>query len=139
MNADEIKPGYRVTITTWENDADNYKLVIKDGLSFDEVKFIADLCTMHEGELGNMFEPSDEERDEYLSVLRTLATKNNASSFIEDLNQLADDFEFEDVMRDYLMELGFAGGDFYSRVVDSFTVHYIPTVIKLDNVTEQFM
>lgn len=29
----KIKAGYRLTVTSWENDADNYRTVSVDGLS----------------------------------------------------------------------------------------------------------
>lgn len=35
----DIKPGYMIKITTWENDGDNYNTVSKEGLTADEARF----------------------------------------------------------------------------------------------------
>ncbi len=35
----EIQPGYLLKVTTWENDADNYRTIELDGLSESDVQF----------------------------------------------------------------------------------------------------
>lgn len=56
---DTIPAGYSLSVKTWENDGDNYKTVIKYGLSFTEAKFLIDICKMFisksEGGFGNIY------------------------------------------------------------------------------------
>lgn len=64
-----IKEGYRISVTTWENDGDNYKTKAFDGLTLLQTKFVYMLCLVcrsrnsrhDETCIGNMYDPSDDE------------------------------------------------------------------------------
>ncbi len=43
-----IKPGYMIQITSWENDADNYRTIVKDGLSVTVAKFFVEFAKLFE-------------------------------------------------------------------------------------------
>jgi hypothetical protein len=41
-----LKPGYLLKITTWENDGDNYNTKELHGLSEMETNFVIDVCEL---------------------------------------------------------------------------------------------
>lgn len=47
MSKETIIPaGYRLSVTSWANDADNYKNEMVEGLTLDEVKFRVDFIKL---------------------------------------------------------------------------------------------
>ncbi len=69
----EIKAGYRLTVTSWENDGDNYNTKSQDGLTKEESVFLVELITLFKSRhnrhglsrtFGNMYDPSDKEIEE---------------------------------------------------------------------------
>ena len=75
MNKFTIIPaGYRVTIMSWENDFDAHRTVTKSGLSFDEVKFHLELCSLLEIEQhGNMLDGENDE--DYIAAIADVVEK----------------------------------------------------------------
>ena len=67
--------GYRLTVTTWENDADNYNTKTIEGLTFLETKFYVGFCKLfgsscnNEG-IGNMYDPNDAEIEKFKTVVK---------------------------------------------------------------------
>ena len=67
-----IKAGYRITVTSWENDADYYNTNTVDGLDEQETKFHVDLLKLIAGSncndstvFGNMYDPRDSKLEEF--------------------------------------------------------------------------
>lgn len=143
-----ILAGYRITVTTWENDADNFKTASKDGLTENQVRFYADVCkrmkskNQQNGHFGNMYEPDEAERDAFCRFLNETVEKNGG------ILQILPDTEEEDIpgcngdfsdwLADSLWDLGLMGGDFYTHVCSKFVVTYIQHEINLPDVTSKF-
>ena len=129
-----IKKGYRMTIISWENDADNYRREVLEGLSEDEVKFYLELCKLHvskngrAGGFGNAYE-YESISGKHEEAMLTLAQKyQEVLKFIE---------PNYDMMMDYLyMCLG--DGEFYTRVFESVKIEYVPHDIHIEDVTDRF-
>jgi hypothetical protein len=51
---------------------------------------------------------------------------------------MQDEHAARDVVIELLHQVGLTGGEFYTRIVDSFKVERIPAPIVLDDVTDQF-
>lgn len=140
----KIKAGYRIEVVTWENDADHYKTKSVDGLSEDEVAEIVKYLKLFkksdwEGGLGNAYDPSDSFIDRYIKTLQELYEANKP---VWDELLGAEEGEIEDFsewVADCVgHELGVHGGDFFTRVVEEFTISYTPVEIVLEDVSEKF-
>lgn len=149
-----IPAGYRVTIESWENDADNYKTKIVEGLQKPSVEFLIDFAKLFHSRNnwngpkghGNMYDPHANElnnfREAYVEVIKKHIAKDTEQTLLqyfwdEDNNKLYDD-QHDGVM-ELAYELGLSGGDFYTRVFESAKVEYIPNEIILQDVTEEFV
>lgn len=132
-----INAGYRVHVTSWENDADNYQTKIVDGLSEPEVNFVVKLCKLHYSQnrfsecFGNMYEPSKGEIEEYKEAIGSLLD--------EFVNDIRIDYQSFDAVSGLLYELGLNDTEFYTRVFESIVIEFIPEKIILEDVTAQFM
>ena len=149
-----IPAGYRVSITSWENDADNYKTEFMEGLQKSSVEFLIDFAKLFysrhnyhdlEGH-GNMYDPSANElksfREACVEVINNHINKDTESNLLqyfwdEDNGGLYEDQH--DGIMELAYELGLTGGDFFTRVFESAKVEYIPTEIVLQDVTEEFV
>jgi hypothetical protein len=149
-----IPAGYRVTIESWENDADNYKTKVVEGLNESSVKFIIDFVKLFYSKnnyhgpkgFGNIYDPSDKELKELAEAYNLVInkhinkdTENNVRQYFWDDD--ADGFyeDHHDGVFDLAYDLGLSGGcDFFTRVLDSFKVEHVPVEIILQDVTEEF-
>lgn len=147
-----IPAGYRLTVDSWENDADNGKTEILSGLSKEQVQFFTDLCKLHSksswelGYYGNMYEPSEDEVENHVKVMQDVVSKY--PSLQKDMEQLflkeeTYEGENQDTIRefffDYLYDLGLTGTDYHTRVCERYTVEYVPMDIIIPDVTEEFV
>ncbi len=143
-----IKKGYRFTLKTWENDADNYNTVTLEGLSVEVVKFYVELAKLHKSKnyhnncFGNMYDPRESERAAYMQAMADLC-RNHLTA----LKEINDDFEeswlddeegIEDVIHGVTYDLGLSGTDFYTRVTDTFKIEFVPQDIFIEDVTLAF-
>jgi hypothetical protein len=147
-----IKAGYRLTVTTWENDGDNYNTEIKEGLEKAEVYFLTDILKLFDrsswngpSDFGNMYEPSDDEIYRLAVAIRSVAVKHeewvkaNAEWLLDEIPEDEDGRpEYMDGAYDFLYDLGIGSGEFYTRVCESFKVEYTPNDIQLQDVTAEF-
>lgn len=139
-----IKAGYRITVTSWENDGGNYKTITKDGFDEGETKLIVDLMKLLDSEnrnpecFGNMYDPSDAELEKFEEALQKLFNKHNIDYMDDTDHEYAD----ESPATDYAMEVyidKFTGcGEFFTRVVESIKVEYIPQDIHIEDVSDKF-
>lgn len=149
-----IPAGYRVTITSWENDADNSQTKIMEGLQKSSVEFLIDFAKLFYSQNnwngpkghGNMYAPDEGElvvfAEAYEAVIKKHINQNTEPSLLQyfwdkDNNEFYED-QHDGVM-ELAYELGLSGGDFYTRVFESAKVEYIPTEIVLQDVTEEFV
>lgn len=142
-----IKKGFRVTVTSWENDADNYNSGELQGLSHPEAAFIVDFVKLFSSQndhtnrgIGNMYCPDSGEMAEAEARVMAVVQKHRATiEGSETFKYFLYEGEFnEDGWRDYAYDLTLSGGEFYTRVMDSFTVEFIAQDIVLEDVTQEF-
>jgi hypothetical protein len=144
-----IKKGFRVTVETWENDADNYNSGSVEGLSRQEAAFLVDFVKLfrsknnhHSRGIGNMYDPNDSEIEKAFERVKEVVEKHrNTVEDSEEIKQYFFDDEgdvCEDGWVEYADELTLSGGEFYTRVMDSYKVEFIPEDIVLDDVTREF-
>lgn len=145
-----IKAGYRVTITSWENDADNYNTKIIEGLTLDQAKFYVDFAKLFtksgwEGGIGNLCGTNDQEIAKAYAQIEPLAIKYACA--IQSLN-IFDQDTFDAAVRigdaaDMLMELaydiGLTCGEYWTRFCEDIKVELVPQEITFQDVTGDFV
>lgn len=134
-----IKAGYKLSVTSWENDGDNYQTHSMDGLSEEMVKNLIKLVSLFKSEsrspnnFANMYDPSDkdiEKLDKKLIEFKDVLGYKHAKN---------DEEHIDYIKEKWLSELGiYLSGDFYTRVFEDFTVEYVPTEIVIEDVTYKF-
>jgi hypothetical protein len=134
-----IKAGYRLSVTSWENDADNYQTHSIDGLSEEKVKNLIKLVSLFESssnsknKFGNLYEPSEEKIEKMDAELIKF---NDVLGYKHAKN---DEDHINYIKEKWLSELGiYSSGEFYTRVFGDYTVEYTPTEIVIEDVTEKF-
>lgn len=148
-----IEAGYRVTITSWENDADNYRTVIRGGFAAPQMAFLVELLKHMESnsnggfeqeQFGNLYDPDEFEMDSFSRFILRLAKKHgvecNPDAEYEDKYDLygaAEQAMYDKIGTD-LYDLGLSGGDFYTRVCEKYVVEYVPEPVEIEDVTHQF-
>lgn len=146
-----IPAGYRLSFTSWENDADNYNTIVFDGLSELDVKFLVELGkllrTSYRADTDSIaFGGSCDLTEEVMAtaidkVFANHPLSDHAIGWKERLDEVADDraagnTDFFWAYAECLTEIvgypgeGMGGYDeHYFRVMDSYTVHKIETEI----------
>ena len=146
-----IKAGYRVSVRSWENDADAYNTEVVDGLDKEDVMFVVAFCEMFRSRndrrkpgFGNMYEPNEAKLREVEEALRPLIEGNmSAVATILDCDEedLAIDDDEDGGIGDIINELHgelFGYSEFYFRVFDTITIEHIPVEIHINDVTNEF-
>lgn len=143
MSKTTIKAGYRIHVTTWENDADNYKTESMEGLTEGNVKFIIAICNLlkdgcnNKSYFGNSYDKYPAGLDEAIEKVIANFTDEDRTftqhggDFVIDTHEYVDDA--------IIHELGLSGGDFATRVFEKAVVEYIPEDIVIDVVTDRFI
>jgi hypothetical protein len=146
-----IKKGYRLTVTSWENDSDNHWTISHEGYTQEEMAFLVDFVQLfyskndykgREG-FGNMYDPHQCEWEGLVAAFTKLVKKHGVTV----LNTLEyevtqEEMSDENTSSDLVSELHgkfFGYGDFTTRVLDTFIVEYIPMDVELKDVTAQFV
>lgn len=132
----KIKPGYRITVASWENDADNYRTVTVDGYTEEKTKFLVDLLKLVAGSrcndrsvFGNMYEPNKTEREAFEKAIDEVFQKHGEPGHPE--------YGTADWGREYITD--FTGySEFYTRVVETIIVEYVPEPIAIKDVSKEF-
>lgn len=141
MNVTTIKKGYRLTVTSWENDGDSYSTKVIEGLTLPQVKLMVEIAQLHRSKngypkgFGNMYEPSDKERKEYIEAMRTLLKKHPPEAHLDDVSEYIDTEDFADCAHEFVGDM-FGYSEFYTRVYDKHTVEWIPEDILIEDVTK---
>lgn len=135
-----IPSGYRITVTSWENDADNYNTKVLEGLDLTSATFYAELCKLMQRDnsakanwnnrISNLYEPNEAEIERVQAAIIPLLRKYDKVESEEHLGDHA---------IEYLYELGLSGGEFFTRVCDEWKMEFIPDVIVLNDVTDNFV
>src|SRR5690242_16342422 len=147
------RPGFLLKITTWENDADNYRTVDYQSTISDHIEFMIDVCMMFKsknwgGKYGNsdIGEESTKYRQgdaELVKDLMALVEKYHSKGKLvpEEFDYTAFDTDsvdcHEDWLRDACYELigSWCDGEYW-RVFESYTVLFIPG--EIEDVTSHF-
>ena len=135
---DIIPSGYQLHITSWENDADNYKTKILSGLTKEDVQFYLHFLNHFESHnpYGNGCIYSHAEKIAITNAYEKC--RPTSSQLLEDVENSIEHWKTSDDSCDWVYEtIGTWGeGDFY-RVFDSCEVYLIQTPIP--NVTGEFV
>lgn len=141
-----IPAGYRITVVSWENDADNYNTEVKEGFTEDEAKFLVELfkkfssCNNHNKGIGNL-RGSDEDMETYKSVIAEVVSRHPVASTSEKFSGCfkGPDDDGDVYYGEYLYDFGLGGTEYsLTRVCESVKVEYVPQEIILVDVTDQF-
>lgn len=149
-----IKAGYQLHVTTWENDADNYATNICSGLSEEDTRFYIAWIKQfksrngwREKGLGNGSNTEQNIIDSFKTALEVCKPTSPEMVEIVDeyLKAIESDFDTAasniydwlcDEVLNRPMDEYYASELFFTRVVESYKVFYIPT--DIENVTAQF-
>jgi len=136
FNCDENRPaGYMLEITSWENDADNYKTVPIYGLELDDVKFLVKFfshfksCSRNPDNFGNS-DVNEETNARIMQVFKETFIECPPSSYdiFADFKETIDEeYDIQDIVYDIIGT--WYEGEMY-RVADSFNVFYVPAEIE---------
>ena len=136
MKTTTIPAGYRLTVASWENDMDNCREEIVEGLTREHIEFYVSICKRMKSKnqkddrnnFGNMYEPSDVEIEKLQEFIYSVYEKYG----------IMYDKEDEDIIFNCLYEIGLSGSDFYTRVCESYKVEHVPEDIVFEDVTDSF-
>lgn len=149
----KIKAGYRLTVTSWENDADNYRTVSVDGLSEEHCRELVRLCELlysrhrdrKKKTYGNLINRGWREDDEYGEFMAAAISLFDFDRIFRQQEEEGDSVEpFDEEAKGYyisdlLHELGLSSETFATRVVETIEVSFTPTDVELDDVTSKFV
>lgn len=136
----EIPTGYQLQVTTWENDADDYKTQKISGLSFNEVLFYVELASKFVSinakvpGLGN-----EDHDDETLKEVLDEVMNNHFLGMTLEKRLESPAFSIREFVESILgTPVGYE--DDFCRVFDSYKVLYfdIPVSIRAEDVTSAF-
>ena len=140
-----IKPGYMIQITSWENDADAYRTIVKDGLSVTVAKFFIEFAELfkkpqHDGGLAaNAYNSNDVKWPELTAAVRALFAKypgvdkelwgdNDGDDDDDDIDFMNDD-DAADTIYELAYDL-FGSSEYQFRVFSGYVAYYIPQEIQ---------
>lgn len=142
----KIEAGYRITVESWENDADNYNTKSVQGYSLEEALFAVELfqafssCNSEDNGIGNL-RGDDKDYVKYKNTISEIVSRHPIASVSEkfkDYFQPADEDGYV-YYSEYLYDLGLGGTEYsLTRVCESVMVEYIPQDILIEDVTDQF-
>ena len=131
-----IKAGYRVTVTSWENDADYYRTESSLGLTKEEAQRDVEFLKLIKGShcnnnkvFGNLYEPRDSEVEAFSAAVKPLMDKYEVEYDPEYPLDV-----FIDIVSEYT---GYSEG-YTTRNVESIIVEYIPEDIHIEDVSKEF-
>lgn len=136
----KIPTGYQLHVTTWENDADDYKTQIISGLSFNEVLFYVEFASKFLSEhaevpgLGNEYHD-----DETLKEVLGEVINNHFLGMALEKRLESPTFSVRDFVESILgTPVGYE--DDFCRVFSSYKVLYfdVPVSIEAEDVTREF-
>ena len=130
--------GYLIRITSWENDGDNYNTKELQVDTEQEARTVSALCDLLRADFGNMYEPCDEDRQEFEQAVAAVpGIKDFVSSLFPDIEPVQENpecgFGYMDAIMDILYDLGLAGSEHYfTRVCESVEVYRIPADVVVE-------
>lgn len=145
-----IPQGYRIIVNSWENDADNRKTEIVEGLLYNEVKFYAAFCKLHYSRngrgskkgFGNILDGDSDEYTKLLNVVEKLLLENKTVAGILLGDPIPNEFETDDDVQEihyYFHEKLFGSSEHIARVFDSMEVQFFEWDVEGHDVTKEFV
>jgi hypothetical protein len=137
---DIIPSGYQLHITSWENDADNYKTEILSGLTKEDVQFYLHFLNHFESHnpYGNECIQDHPDAEKIAITNAYEKCRPTSSQLLEDVENSIEHWKTSDDSCDWVYEsLGVFGEGYFYRVFDSCKVYLIQTPIP--NVTGEFV
>lgn len=136
-----IKAGYRLSVTAWENDADNYTTITKDGLTKDYVHSIVNLLSLlrkshHSGGWGNLYEPSERKLEDFADAILELG--EDVVAYITEGFLSKDPAELPYQYAEFISQYTSQSDVYFTRVVERIRVEYVPQEITIEDVSSQF-
>lgn len=140
-----IKAGYRITVTSWENDGDYPNTVIMDGLDEATAKLDVKVLKLIEhrvGQYGNMPYYYDDDDARLVGLKQACFDIMNTPEHIAIIEsaygETISDFDIDDAF-DYACEYVFgeyAGSseNYYTRMAETILVEYVPNEITFTEV-----
>lgn len=141
MNNNTIIPaGYRLSVVSWENDGDAYQTRVFEGLTRERAEFLIEVAELtSRGKFGNLYEPSDTKLKKLGEAALALFKRfPGQSNFEPQGDEAADLEEARDCFGDLHFTLCGSSEHFYTRVLESWKIEYVPHEIVLENVSNQF-
>jgi hypothetical protein len=132
-----LNRGYHITVTSWENDADNYNTKTLVAQDREEVGILVALFELlgsrnrNDDAFGNMYEPSEAERQNFANAVAAIP---GMIAYLEKnfawLKEAMEDPEcgagHMDAVMDILYDVGLSGSEYYyTRVCEKITVFYV--------------
>lgn len=148
-----LPAGYRLTVWSWENDADNYQTNTMQGLSKDETKFLIEFCRLFEnaeyedGGFGNITEGSDELYENLARAIMDIVERGDGvppASMQRALDAAAELDHDENWYIGIARAAGeihnslFGSTEFEFRMYDKHTVEYLDHDVYMRIVTNEF-
>jgi hypothetical protein len=153
MKFTKIPKGYRLIVSSWENDGDHSRTEMMDGLSKEDTSFLVELIGLLKSKngrgdktyFGNMYDPDDKERIKFAIAFQRVVSKHAAMGsplaeryLPEGTGSDEDQHAYMGGAIELLYDLGLSGGEFYTRVLESYKVEYLPEDVKIQDVTSEF-
>jgi len=144
--------GYRISVTSWENDADNYNFKSITVEDKEAASVVVALCKLMyprydtpDQTFGNMYEPSDSDLEDFEQAVSSIPGIKNFlhkvfPSIEQDIQHPEYGGDYMDCVMDVLSDLGLTGSEYYyTRVCEKVEVHYFDEPVYADDVTAEFV
>lgn len=128
-----INKGYTLTVTSWENDGDNYNTLSKTVATKEEAKVwynMMEVCSS--ANLGNECDEFDEDQKE--AITEFMNSNHEALMSQEDWDEIEDYDDLETWFLDFVNELLGVSEYYLCRVVESVVITYSPEDIYLEEI-----
>jgi tRNA A37 methylthiotransferase MiaB len=138
--------GYAITVTSWENDADNYNTKTCTVATKQEAQTLYSLAMLLQSRnqqarcFGNMYEPNEYELQQFAQAVAAIpGIKEYIHNVAPDIEDPECGADYMDVVTDTLYDLGLSSGEFFTRVAETVTVYYYAEPIYAEDVTYTFI
>jgi hypothetical protein len=141
-----LKRGYHITVTSWENDADNYNtktLVVQEREAVDMLVALFNMLgsrNRNSCHFGNMYEPSESQLQKFAEAVAAIpgmtADLEKNFAWVKDAEEDPEcGAGYMDAVMDILYDVGLSGSEnFYTRVCESITVFYVEQDIYAERI-----
>lgn len=148
MKTTKIPAGYRLSVTSYEDDGDNYRTVIVTGLTYDRTRLLVDVGKAPTYKVTDYFgkwrNPTPEDVAKHSTMMSKIIKaypdeeRTLSKLLIDEPNGDENDIKVE-FFQQILHSIGLTSDKFFTRVCQRFVVEYIPTDIIIEDVTKEFV